>query len=181
MHFDQPKQIPNANMNCDRLLKTNTKCMIVTDPNKYQMLPDRPIWVDPPVYPTYGSHARPPGPNNDMWSYFTRWPICEQVPRLVYTGIGHQQALDAHDECPFGCIPSFIMCIYMWQINAYIWGVLTSNPGLSKFQGSKTSSQSRRMYNKVKKKTVFHIYGPEWEQIEITIGQVASRIEHFSK
>ena len=31
------------------------------------------------------------------------------------------------------------------------WGALTSNPGERKFQGSKTSSQSRHMYNKGKK------------------------------
>ena len=31
------------------------------------------------------------------------------------------------------------------------WGALMSNPGELKFQGSKTSSQSRHMYNKGKK------------------------------
>ena len=31
------------------------------------------------------------------------------------------------------------------------WGALMSNPGERKFQGSKTSSQSRHMYNKGKK------------------------------
>ena len=35
-----------------------------------------------------------------------------------------------------------------------------SNPGEQKFQGSKTSSQSRHMYNKGKNNRQFFIYGP---------------------
>ena len=37
-------------------------------------------------------------------------------------------------------------------------GPNTSNPGEQKFQSSKTSSQSRHMYNKEKKPPVFHIW-----------------------
>ena len=37
-----------------------------------------------------------------------------------------------------------------------------SNPGERKFQGSKTSSQSRHMYNKGKNNCQFFIYGPQY-------------------
>ena len=36
------------------------------------------------------------------------------------------------------------------ETNIYIWGSITSNLGLPKFQGRKTSSQSRYMYGKGK-------------------------------
>ena len=48
--------------------------------------------------------------------------------------------------------------LYFFFIFGGSWGALTSNPGERKFQGSKTSSQSRHMYNKGKKlPRVFHI------------------------
>ena len=37
-----------------------------------------------------------------------------------------------------------------------------ANPGERKFQGSKTSSQSRHMYNKGKNNCQFCIYGPQY-------------------
>ena len=37
------------------------------------------------------------------------------------------------------------------------------NPGERKFQGSKTSSQSRYMYNKGKNNHQFFIYGPQYK------------------
>ena len=40
------------------------------------------------------------------------------------------------------------------------WGTLTSNPGLPNFQGSKTSSQSRQMYNKKNISASFSYMGP---------------------
>ena len=40
-----------------------------------------------------------------------------------------------------------------------------SNPGERKFQGSKTSSQSRHMYNKGKNKAQFFIYGPQYTKM----------------
>ena len=42
------------------------------------------------------------------------------------------------------------------------WGALTSNPGARKFQGSKTSSQNRHMYNKGKNNSQFFINGPQY-------------------
>ena len=42
------------------------------------------------------------------------------------------------------------------------WGTLTSNPSERKFQGSKTSSQSRHTYNKGKNNNPFFIYGPQY-------------------
>ena len=40
-----------------------------------------------------------------------------------------------------------------------------SNPGEQKFQGSKTSSQSRHMYNKGKNNCQFFIYGPQYTKM----------------
>ena len=40
-----------------------------------------------------------------------------------------------------------------------------SNPGERKFQGSKTSSQSRHMYNKGKNNCQFFIYGPQYTKM----------------
>ena len=40
-----------------------------------------------------------------------------------------------------------------------------SNPGERKFQGSKTSSQSRHVYNKGKNNCQFFIYGPQYTKI----------------
>ena len=40
-------------------------------------------------------------------------------------------------------------------------GTLTSNPGLPNFQDSKTSSQSRQMYNKENNNHQLFIYGPQ--------------------
>ena len=46
------------------------------------------------------------------------------------------------------------------------WGALMSNPGERKFQGSKTSSQSRHMYNKGKKELpVFHIWATIYKNL----------------
>ena len=42
---------------------------------------------------------------------------------------------------------------------------LTSNPSERKFQGSKTSPQSRHMYNKGKNNYQFFIYGPQYKKI----------------
>ena len=42
------------------------------------------------------------------------------------------------------------------------WGFLTSNLGLPKFQGRKTSSQSRYMYNRGKNNPQFFIYINIW-------------------
>ena len=48
-----------------------------------------------------------------------------------------------------------------------VMGALTSNPGERKFQGSKTSSQSRHMYNKGKNNCQFFIYGPQYTEMLI--------------
>ena len=44
-----------------------------------------------------------------------------------------------------------------------------SNPGLPNFQGSKTSSQSRQIYNKEKHNHQFFIYWPQCENMR-TLG-----------
>ena len=84
------------------------------------------------------------------------------------------------------CSPVILSSIYMYVWNKEaIWiellvqiqniknifviifgGVLvTSNPGLPNFQGSKTSSYSRLIYNKGKNNQEFFIYGPQCEKI----------------
>ena len=40
-----------------------------------------------------------------------------------------------------------------------------SNPGERKFEGSKTSSQSRHMYNRKKNNCQFFIYGPQYTKM----------------
>ena len=44
---------------------------------------------------------------------------------------------------------------------------LTSKPGVPKFKGTNTSSQSRYMYNKRNNNQEFFIYGPQCENISI--------------
>ena len=55
--------------------------------------------------------------------------------------------------------------IYFFFIFGGSWGALMSNPGELKFQGSKTSSQSRHMYNKGKNNCQFFIYGPQYTKM----------------
>ena len=47
------------------------------------------------------------------------------------------------------------------------WAGLTSNPGEQKFQDSKTSLQSRQIYNRGKNNHQFFIYGPQCAKMHI--------------
>ena len=56
---------------------------------------------------------------------------------------------------------NILVYIFIYLGGGGSWGTLTSNPGLPNFQGSKTSSQSRQMYNKKKNYRQFVSYmGP---------------------
>ena len=55
-------------------------------------------------------------------------------------------------------IRTFKLKYKIWKKNIYIWGSITSNIGLPKFQGCKTSSQSRYMYGKGKNNPQFVTY-----------------------
>ena len=64
--------------------------------------------------------------------------------------------------------PYLCTCEAIWKELFFIfggsWGALTSNPGLPNFQGSKTSPQSRQIYNKGTQITTSFFY--IWPQCE---------------
>ena len=59
--------------------------------------------------------------------------------------------------------------VHFWLFYSYFggsWGTLTSNLGLPNFQGSKTSSQRRQMYNKKTKTTsLYNIWALMWRNV----------------
>ena len=105
------------------------------------------------------------------------------------TGVNHQkvhtlncQWLDRHPTAFVTTLPVFpnsLKCNF--SINkcsialtfCHIWGALMLNPGERKFQGSKTSSQSRHSYNKGKITTSFSYMGHNIKKCAYLAIQVA--------